>query len=176
MFNKKHIKKPRPRFQSGLGSPHPNRSRRGTVVGLVVTLSLLTVLTGIGVALQGCQTGITARSEILLPAIKDSWPNVETAILAGVEDAVASGEVAQQDAHVFYAQVQVIRTALDSQASRSQLVQALSLYSTLAHFADRGVESAVNSGLLSAGVGGSFKERLRVFGIAVTTYILRPTE
>lgn len=102
-------------------------------------------------------SGVTARENVLLPAMRLAWPQVqadamvaptaaETAQIEAMTRALATGTVAAVKA-VHWPQIQTAAT--------------------------RGIDKQVQDGQISEGVSGSLRERLKNFAESVTVFVSR---
>lgn len=132
-----------------------------TLKNLVFALGLL--------ALGAC-TGLSARQEALLPALRLAWPGVETDVRSGIEESALSNRLPPPA-------IEVQRSAL------ARLGQALAAgdpptlatvdWTALSDSANHGLNQRVARGEISLGVSGSLRERLRNFGEGLSVFLER---
>lgn len=108
-------------------------------------------------ALAAC-AGITARQDVLLPAIKGAWPQVRA-------EAVLGGPSAT---------IEPVAAAADAALATGDKAQIAAVrWSVLQAAAQAGVATKVTSGEVSAGVAESLRERQRQFFGGIQVYLER---
>lgn len=105
-------------------------------------------------------SGLTARQEALLPAMRLAWPGVSADIDRGVSDGVTTGRLTAEQASALLAARDAFTAALDS---GDTMALASISWVPLQAEAVAGIMARVTLGEASTGVAQSLTERLRNF-------------
>jgi hypothetical protein len=120
-------------------------------------------------ALAAC-SGLTARQEALLPAMRLAWQGVSADVSRGIEESALAQRIEPTAADAQRAAVTKLGEAL---ASGSPVAVASVAWAPLAESGEFGLQRRVALGELSTGVAGSLRERLRNFGDSIPVFLER---
>lgn len=104
--------------------------------------------------------GTRARTHALTPGVALAMENVMEDITQGLSDAVLTGEMDDAAGMALLKQAHALQAALDLGDVRDIRKQAGS-WSTLKTYAERGVQSKLDSGKIGEGLAGSKREQVR---------------
>jgi hypothetical protein len=112
--------------------------------------------------------GLTARQEVLLPALQMAWPGVSESVTAGIESGRTTERLTDPEAAMLAGARDATSVALDSgDAAALAVVPWLPLRDE----ANAGIAHRIAEGEISTGVGESLKERVRQFTEARATFL-----
>lgn len=120
-------------------------------------------------ALVSC-SGLSARQEALLPALRLAWPSVEADVRTGIEESVLALRLVPPAAEDQRASVSRLADAL---AAGNPAAVASVAWAPLAESAEFGITRRIARNEISTGVAGSLRERLRNFGEGLTVFLER---
>ena len=127
------------------------------------------MMAGLMLALAAC-SGLSARQEALLPAMRLAWQGVETDVRAGIEESVLAQRVTPTVADAQRADVAKLGDGL---TAGNPATVATVAWAPLAESANFGLDKRVERNEISTGVAGSLRERLRNFGEGLTVFLER---
>lgn len=107
--------------------------------------------------------GMTARQEILLPAMRVAWEGVSADIQRGIDAASAANEITVEKAHVLTSEKTKMAESLNNGDAFSMSAVA---WNDLVLMANRGIRDRVEKGEMSPAVSPSLEERVRNFTAA----------
>lgn len=125
--------------------------------GLMLALTL---------ALAAC-SGLTARQEALLPAMKLAWAGVEADLSRGIEESLLAQRIEPTAAD---AQRQAVVRLGGGLAAGNPATVASVAWAPLAESARFGFDQRVSRNEISTGVAGSLSERIRLFGDGLVVF------
>lgn len=120
-------------------------------------------------AMAAC-SGLSARQEALLPAMKLAWQGVSADVGRGVEESATAQRIAPEVAAAQRADVEKMTAALDA---GSAIEVAKVAWPPLKESAEFGLAQRVSRGEISTGVSGSLTERLKNFGESLKVFLER---
>lgn len=107
--------------------------------------------------------GLTARQEILLPAMRIAWEGVSADVQRGIDAATTANEITVDKAHVLTLEKEKMAESLNS--GDAFLMSAVD-WSELVVMANRGIRDRVEKGEISPVVSPSLEERVKNFTAA----------
>lgn len=115
-------------------------------------------------------SGLSARQEALLPAMKLAWQGVSTDVSNGVNESLTATRITAEVAAAQRADVSKMTAALDA---GSAIEVAKVAWPPLKESAEFGLAQRVSRGEISTGVSGSLTERLKNFGESLKVFLER---
>lgn len=115
-------------------------------------------------------SGLSARQEALLPAMKLAWQGVSADVGRGVEESATAQRITPEVAAAQRSAVSTMTSALEA----GNVVGVASVaWPPLKESAEFGLAQRVSRGEISTGVSGSLTERLKNFGESLKVFLER---
>lgn len=124
----------------------------------------------LGLLVLAACSGLSARQEALLPAMRLAWPGVETDVRNGLYEAALDQSLESFDSAMKRLELDRLGEGL---AEGNPAVIGSVAWSPLEEIGNFGLTQRVSRNEISAGVADSLRERLRNFGEGLTVFLER---
>lgn len=115
-------------------------------------------------------SGLTARQESLLPAMRLAWQGASVDVTRGIEESLNAARLDAATAAAQRSAAAALTTALDT---GNPVAVARVAWSPLKDSAEFGLVKRIDRGEISTGVAASLRERLKNFGESLAVFLER---